>query len=114
MALRLSRSTAQTVPVDAAAARAIRLTPKVLHAPYWPTMQKCIPKAQSGLAEALRTLSVARRSAVKAKTQAVNQLRALLVIAPSFIRDVVLNVKPEDCVAACAALPQDDVNPSPS
>jgi transposase len=55
----------------------------------------CIPKAQSGLAEALRTLSVARRSAVKAKTQAVNQLRALLVSAPSFIRDVVLKVKPE-------------------
>ncbi|MGB8436583.1 MAG: IS110 family transposase [Burkholderiales bacterium] len=72
---------------------------------------KCIPKAQSGLAEALRTLSVARRSAVKAKTQAVNQLRALLVSAPSFIRDVVLKVKPEDCVAACAALPHDDVNP---
>ena len=72
---------------------------------------KCIPKAQSGLAEALRTLSVARRSAVKAKTQAVNQLRALLVSAPSFIRDVVLKVKPEDCVAACAALAHDDVNP---
>jgi transposase len=53
---------------------------------------KGIPKAQSGLAEALRTLSVARRSAVKAKTQAVNQLRALLVSAPSFIRDVVLHV----------------------
>ena len=72
---------------------------------------KGIPKAQSGLAEALRTLSVARRSAVKAKTQAVNQLRALLVSAPSFIRDVVLKVKPEQCVAACAALPQDDANP---
>jgi len=72
---------------------------------------KGIPKAQSGLAEALRTLSVARRSAVKAKTQAVNQLRALLVSAPSFIRDVVLQVKPEQCVAACTALPQDDANP---
>ena len=42
-----------------------------------------LPKAQSGMAEALRTLSVARRSAVKAKTQAVNQLRSLLVSAPS-------------------------------
>ena len=72
---------------------------------------KAIPKAQSGLAEALRTLGVARRSAVKAKTQAVNQLRALLVSAPSFIRDVVLKVKPEQCVAACAALPLDDTNP---
>lgn len=67
-----------------------------------------VPKAQSGMAEALRMLSVARRSAVKAKTQAVNQLRALLVSAPSFIRDGLLKVKPEHCVAACAALPEDD------
>jgi transposase len=37
-------------------------------------------------------------------------MRALLVSAPSFIRDGVLKVKPEDCVAACAALPQDDAN----
>ncbi len=66
------------------------------------------PKSQSGMAEALRTLSVARRSAVKAKTQAVNQLRALLVSAPSLIRDALLKVKPEHCVAACAALPEDD------
>ena len=72
---------------------------------------RCAPKAQSGLAEALRTLSVARRSAVKAKTQAMNQLRALLVSAPSFIRDVVLKVKPEHCVAACAKLHLDDASP---
>jgi transposase len=67
-----------------------------------------IPKSQSGMAEALRTLSVARRSAVKAKTQAVNQLRSLLVSAPSLIRDALLKAKPADCVAACTALPQDD------
>ncbi|RZL87602.1 MAG: IS110 family transposase [Variovorax sp.] len=72
---------------------------------------RCTPKAQSGLAEARRTLSVARRSAVKAKTQAMNQLRALLVSAPSFIRDVVLKVKPEHCVAACAKLHLDDASP---
>lgn len=33
-----------------------------------------IPKSQSGAAEAMRTISVARRSAVKADTQAINQL----------------------------------------
>ena len=60
------------------------------------------------MAEALRTLSVARRSAVKAKTQAVNQLRALLISAPSSLRGLVLKVKPEHCVAACAALQADD------
>ena len=45
-----------------------------------------IPKPQSGVAEAMRTLSVARRSAVKAKTQTINQLRALLISAPQDIR----------------------------
>jgi hypothetical protein len=34
-----------------------------------------IPKEQSGAAEAMRAVSVARRSAVKARTQAINQLR---------------------------------------
>lgn len=67
-----------------------------------------VPTTQSGMAEALRTLSVARRSAVKAKTQAVNQLRALLVSAPSSIRDALLKVNTAHCVAACAALAHDD------
>lgn len=70
-----------------------------------------IPKAQNGVAEALRTLGVARRSAVKAKTQAVNQIRALLVSAPSFLRAVAVKAKPEHCVAACAALSADETNP---
>ncbi|HGC0175017.1 TPA: hypothetical protein ACIYZ6_004903 [Escherichia coli] len=35
-------------------------------------------KMQSGACEALRIINVARRSAVKARTQAINQLRALL------------------------------------
>lgn len=41
-----------------------------------------IAKTQSGAAEMMRVVSVARRRAVKAKTQAMNQLRALLVSAP--------------------------------
>ncbi|WP_233518832.1 IS110 family transposase [Paraburkholderia xenovorans] len=52
-----------------------------------------IPKEQSGAAEAMRAVSVARRSAVKAKTQAINQLRALLVSAPQEIRDRLLKAK---------------------
>lgn len=44
------------------------------------------PKLQSGVAEALRTIVVARRSAVKARTQAINQLRSLLICAPEDIR----------------------------
>jgi transposase len=70
------------------------------------------PKTHDGLAEALRIVSVARRSAVKAKTQAINQLRALLVSAPDRIRDMALKVKSEQCVAACAELPKCDENPA--
>lgn len=65
-----------------------------------------IPKSQSGGAEAMRTVSVARRSAVKAKTQAINQLRAILVSAPQEIRERLWKTKAEQCVAACADLAQ--------
>jgi len=63
-----------------------------------------LPKAQSGAAEAMRAVSVARRSAVKAKTQAINQLRALLVSAPQEIRERLLKEKTAECVASCARL----------
>jgi hypothetical protein len=63
-----------------------------------------IPKTQSGVVEAMRAVTMARRSAVKAKTQAINQLRALLVTAPAAIRATLWKVKPEQCVARCAQL----------
>ena len=52
----------------------------------------------------MRAVGMARRSAVKAKTQAINQLRALLVTAPAAIRATLWKVKPEQCVARCARL----------
>lgn len=63
-----------------------------------------IPKLQSGAAEAMRTISVARRSAVKAKTQAINQLRSLLISAPQEIRERLWRTKPNECVDACARI----------
>ncbi|TCK84366.1 IS110 family transposase [Paraburkholderia sp. BL9I2N2] len=63
-----------------------------------------IPKEQSGAAEAMRAVSVARRSAVKARTQAINQLRALLVSAPQEIRERLLKAKTTECVEGCARL----------
>jgi transposase len=63
-----------------------------------------VPKEQSGAAEAMRAVSVARRSAVKAKTPAVNQLRALLVSAPQEIRDRLLKVKTAECIDDCIRL----------
>lgn len=46
----------------------------------------------------MRIASVARRSAVKAKTQAINQIRALLVSAPQDVRDKLWKAKASDCV----------------
>jgi len=45
------------------------------------------PKTRTGTVEAIRVLRIARRSAVKARTQAINQIRALLVTAPAAIRE---------------------------
>ncbi|MFB7950528.1 IS110 family transposase [Kitasatospora phosalacinea] len=46
-----------------------------------------VPKARDGVVEAVRALRVARRSAVKARTQTMNQVRALLVSAPAALRE---------------------------
>ena len=64
-------------------------------------VSKAIPKEQSGACEAMRMASVARRSAVKARTQAINQLRAILVSAPQGVRDRLWKVKASECVSAC-------------
>ena len=63
-----------------------------------------IPKSQSGVVEATRIVSVARRSAVKARTQTINQLRSLLVSAPDTIREKRWKTKTEQCIQGCARL----------
>jgi transposase len=45
------------------------------------------PKSGDGAAESIRALKVARRGAVKARTQARNQLRDLIVTAPADLRE---------------------------
>ncbi|MFD8653723.1 IS110 family RNA-guided transposase [Streptomyces mirabilis] len=45
------------------------------------------PKSRDGIVEAIRALRVVRRSAIKARTQTLNQIRALMVTAPSALRD---------------------------
>jgi transposase len=42
-----------------------------------------VPKAQDGMVEMARALRVARQSAVKARIQAINAIKALLVTAPT-------------------------------
>ena len=47
----------------------------------------CVPKSADGTVEAIRMVSVARRSAVKARTQAANQINGLAVSAPEHLKD---------------------------
>lgn len=65
---------------------------------------KAIPKTQNGSVEAMRFLLIARRSAVKARTQAVNQIRAILVTAPDDIRKKYLITSTLACVEACKGM----------
>jgi transposase len=44
------------------------------------------PKDADGMVEMIRTLRITRRSAVKARAQAANQLRALLITAPEGLK----------------------------
>ena len=61
------------------------------------------PKSHDGSVEALRTLKVVQRSATKARTQAVNQLRMLLVTAPDELRAQLRHLSTKDLLATCAA-----------
>jgi transposase len=64
-------------PVDAYAAAAAVLAGRACG----------VPKSRDGVVEAIRVLRIARRSAVKARTQVINQIRAVLVTAPGSLRE---------------------------
>jgi transposase len=61
------------------------------------------PKSADGAAESLRALRAARRGAVKARGQAGNQLRDLLVTAPDQVRAELAGLSGAKLAAACAA-----------
>ena len=68
------------------------------------------PKTRDGVVEAVRTLRVVRRSAVKSRTQAVNQARQLLVTAPEALRSQLRGLPATALARACARLrPGDDL-----
>ena len=61
-----------------------------------------VPKSGNGPVEAIRMLTVARRSATKARTQAINQLHALIVTAPDQVRHQLGGLAPKARVKTCA------------
>ncbi|MER7805861.1 IS110 family transposase [Streptomyces sp900116325] len=56
------------------------------------------PKTRDGIVEAIRTLRVVRRSAVKGRTQAINQIRTLIVTAPGEIRERLRTLAPAELI----------------
>jgi transposase len=88
------RRKGKTDPVDAeAAARAVLAGDA--HA---------VPKDRNGVVGELRALVVARRSAIKARTQATNQLRALLVDGDDELRRRLRGLRKAHLAHACARL----------
>jgi transposase len=89
----LRRRRGKSDPVDAeAAARAVLAG------------EATAPKAADGAVEMLRVLRVARRSAVKAHTQAANQLASLVVTAPEPLRQQLRPLGPAQLVSTAAGL----------
>jgi transposase len=71
------RDNGKSDPVDAYAAATAVLSGRA----------KGTPKSRNGIAEAIRALRVARSSAIKARTQTINQIRTLIVTAPAEVRE---------------------------
>ncbi|MEU0965930.1 transposase [Streptomyces sp. NPDC005917] len=63
-----------------------------------------IPKSMDGVVEAVRVLRSARRSAVKARTQTMNQIRGLLVSASAMLREQVAGLDRAALTRALARL----------
>jgi transposase len=62
------------------------------------------PKTRNGAVESIRALRVARSSAVKARTQATNQLKALLLSGPAELREQLRQLSTTTLIATCARL----------
>ena len=63
-----------------------------------------VPKLRDGRVEAIRALRVARSSAVKARSQATNQIKALIVTGPAQLREPLPQLPTGMVIAACARL----------
>jgi len=62
------------------------------------------PKAGTGQVEMIRVLRVARQTAIRARTQALNAIKALLVTAPVQLREQLRDLPATTLIAAAAAL----------
>jgi transposase len=88
----MRRRRGKSDPVDAEAAARATLNGEA----------DAVTKTHQGIAEALRALRVARRSAMKGRTQAANQIRDLIVTAPEELRTRLGHLDTGERVTVCA------------
>jgi len=91
---RARRAAGKSDPLDAYAAAHAVLSGRA----------RTVPKSHDGAAECIRVLQVTRASAVKARTQAINQLKNLLVTAPAALRESLGGHTGAALVEACVRL----------
>jgi transposase len=65
---------------------------------------RALAKSGDGSVETLRLLQLAKTSAVKARTQAINQLKAVLIGADPALREVLTGLSNHQLIRRCAAL----------
>ncbi|MEU3500009.1 IS110 family transposase [Streptomyces hundungensis] len=70
-------------------------------------------KAGNGPVEVARMYNAARDSAVKARTQAINQLKAILVTTEPALRERLAKLQRRALIQACADLGEDDADDDP-
>jgi transposase len=94
---RTRRAKGKSDPIDAYAAAEAVLAGRVI----------ATPKTRDGAVEAIRALHTVRAGAIRARTVAINQLRALLVTAPTQLRDQLTTRRTATLVEACSRLSSD-------
>jgi transposase len=72
------------------------------------------PKAADATVEMIRMVKTARNSAVKARTQAINQIHALLITAPAPVREPLAGFKTDRLISTCAAWEDADPATAPA
>ena len=63
-----------------------------------------VPKLRDGRVEAIRALRVARSSAVKARSQAINQIKTLIITGPAELREQLRHLPTAKIITRCARL----------
>ena len=89
---RARRANGKSDPVDAFAAATAVLTGRA----------GGTPKTRDGIVEAIRALRVVRRSAIKARTQIINQIRTLIITAPGEVRERLRTLAPAELIKQLA------------